>query len=298
MIIVQLTGGLGNQMFQYAAGRSLALAKGVALKLDISALASPGPGEQTRRDYSLGCFALPAGMASRAEVEALLHPLGRGLAGRLLARVERLRPRHARRLYHFEHPGLFDPNFFRAGRNVYLAGYWQSEKYFNRYEEILRGDFQVKRALAGENARLAELARGMESVSLHVRRQDYVTNAQHSRTHGTCPTAYYDAAMALVRQRVASPVYFVFSDDMAWCRANLRFAGPAHFVEHNPGDRAYEDLRLMSLCKHHIVANSSFSWWGAWLNPNREKIVIAPWKWFRDYTRASRDLVPEGWERI
>jgi hypothetical protein len=134
----------------------------------------------------------------------------------------------------------------------------------------------------------------VNAISLHVRRGDYANNPKTKATHGLCSLDYYQASVRQMAQKVARPHFFIFSDDMEWVQGNLKIDFPCVFVEHNRGAESYNDMRLMSLCKHHIIANSSFSWWGAWLNPNMEKIVIAPRKWFASQT-AVPDLFPAGW---
>ena len=119
-----------------------------------------------------------------------------------------------------------------------------------------------------------------------------------NQVHGTCDLGYYAQAVAHIANRVSQPVFFVFSDDHAWAREHLVLSHPVHYVDHNDTAHGYEDMRLMSLCRHHIIANSSFSWWGAWLNPRPDKIVVAPQRWFNDYDADTRDLCPEGWVRL
>ena len=129
------------------------------------------------------------------------------------------------------------------------------------------------------------------AVSLHVRRGDYVSDPKTKAILGVCSLDYYRAAIAHIAERIESPAFFVFSDDIAWAKANLEIPFPCEYVDHNQGQQSYNDMHLMSLCKHHIIANSSFSWWGAWLNPRKDKIVIAPENWFANNEDA-KDLIP------
>ncbi len=298
MIIVKLAGGLGNQMFQYAAGRSLAVVHNVPLKLDCAWYGeSPSP-LTTPRAYALHHFGIRKSEATPEEIAAVRHPWGSGLWGRLQARREGRRPPWRRRWYCQESATVFDPNFFRAGPDVYLDGYWQSEKHFTPIADDIRRIFTLRRPLSGRNREAAEAVAQCESVALHVRRKDYVTNPLIHQVFVVCGREYYEAAAARIQTRVTDPVFFVFSDDPVWCRENLRLPATTKFVDWNTADQDVEDLRLMSLCRHNIIANSSFSWWGAWLNRNSDKIVIAPRRWFRDPTVPTIDLIPAGWERL
>jgi hypothetical protein len=184
-----------------------------------------------------------------------------------------------------------------APGNVYLAGYWQSEKYFKEIEDIIRRDFCLKSEPGPENAAMADEIKGVPSVCVHVRRTDYVTDPRTNQHHGTCSPEYYRNAACLVGSQVSNPHFFVFSDEPDWARANLELPVPTTFVTHNGSEKGYEDLRLMALCQHYIIANSSFSWWGAWLG-NSGGIVVAPKRWFNTEGRDTRDLIPAGWARL
>jgi hypothetical protein len=138
----------------------------------------------------------------------------------------------------------------------------------------------------------------VNSVSIHIRRGDYVTNKRHSKVFSPCSHDYYSRAAKLIADQQPNPHYFVFSDDIGWAKANLEFEYPTTFVDVNDEAHSHEDMRLMSLCNHNIIANSSFSWWGAWLNVNPEKVVIAPQKWFSDYKCNTQDMIPENWIKI
>jgi hypothetical protein len=136
------------------------------------------------------------------------------------------------------------------------------------------------------------------AVSLHIRRGDYVSNAKFNAAHGTCDLDYYARAAAFVAERVGDPVIYAFSDDPAWVAENLKLPFEMRFVDHNDGSTAHEDLRLMATCKHHIIANSSFSWWGAWLNPLKDKVVAAPTQWFADPAKSNPDILPQSWHAV
>lgn len=291
MVITRLIGGLGNQMFQYAAGRRLAHVLGTELKLDITEFDNYK--FRTFRTYSLGNFNIREKFASLEEVAALTRPT---ILERIRAKVLRKPPRPPQtyiREKHFH----FDPEIMRLPDGVYLDGYWQSEKYFADIAEINRREFTVKVPQAGKNKELGEQINSRESVSLHVRRGDYASDPQTNKMHGCCGKDYYLCCVEHVTQLVKNPHFFIFSDDPEWTRDNLKLPYPMTLVEHNVGNKDYEDLRLMSQCKHHIIANSSFSWWGAWLNPRKDKMVLAPKQWFAKRKASTQDLIPAQWLR-
>lgn len=291
MIIANILGGLGNQMFQYAAAKALANALEEPLSLDVRDFS----------DYTLHRFELLKVFtcsAPLAEDTDLRHMLGWRSSRYALRALRRpslrlLRGRHLVVEPHFH----FWPEFFDAQPGSYLLGYWQSEKYFAAIADRLRQEFTFKQPLRGRNAELAESMAGCEAVSLHIRRGDYVTDAKTNSRHGVCSLDYYRQAIARISAHVAAPVFFVFSDDIPWTKENLKLEFPCVFIDHNQGENNYCDMQLMSLCRHHIIANSSFSWWGAWLNPRQDKVVIAPQHWFAHET-STADLVPTGWLRV
>ena len=288
-IIVKLRGGLGNQMFQYAVGRHLSQITKAALKLDITSLKN-----DPKRDYSLDCFNITENFATDEEIKWFKKYQRKPgkiwfLRNRLLADETK---------YAQERQFHFDQKILQLKQPVYLDGYWQTEKYFKDIEHIIRKEVIVKTPLQGENAEVAEEIVATTSVAMHIRRGDYVTNRETNEYHGTCGLDYYRKAIEIISKKVNNPHFFIFSDDHKWAKDNIVLEYPATYVEHNNADKNYEDLRLMNLCKHQIIANSSFSWWGAWLNPNKEKIVIAPKRWFQTPKMDTRDLLPDSWIRI
>jgi hypothetical protein len=295
MIIVRLSGGLGNQMFQYAAAKRLAAMHGAILKLDTTRLLKTAPVD-TPREYALGCFNISAAFAS--VVEGVLcdklgnrhsSPLFQILVGFGLHRTETgLR-------YVRQQGTAFDRSILDLPDNVCLEGFWQSEKYFPGIRDILHKEFTLRNALEGEDLKLAERIQACNAVSLHVRRGDYLSNPHAARHHGTCGGDYYGRAVRYIGEKVPSPHLFIFSDDPAWTRANLKYDLPTTFVSSIDQTDDGRDLTLMSMCRHHIIANSSFSWWGAWLGEYPGKTVIAPLRWFADPARDASDIIPEGW---
>ncbi len=295
MVFVKLMGGLGNQMFQYAAGLALARRVGAPLRLDTSLLAE-GPGDDGRRAFALHRLTISAKVASAAEIALAAGRRAPRWLDRVpgLRRLARPAPVPVLRERHFH----FDPLFLAASDPVCLVGYWQSERYFEGIRDLLRGEFALKSRLAGTNGEMADRIRGAPSVSVHVRRGDYVSREATNKFHGVCETAYYEACFAEMERRVPGAAYFVFSDEPAWVREHMSLPARSTVVDHNPREMAHEDMMLMSMCRHNIIANSSFSWWGAWLNANPDKVVLAPGRWFRDPSLDTSDLLPEGWIRI
>jgi hypothetical protein len=193
----------------------------------------------------------------------------------------------------------YDPAVAALRPPVALYGNWQSERYFADIAGTIRADFTLAEPLDAIRQQLAnEIAATPRSVSVHVRRGDYVTNPTANAYHGTCEPAWYAAAKARLEESLAGARYIVFSDDVAWARANLPDFADALFVEPAADGRDERDMHLMSLCRYHIIANSSFSWWGAWLDPRPDKRVIAPARWFAGAAHDTRDLIPTAWERL
>ncbi|WP_375174328.1 alpha-1,2-fucosyltransferase [Pseudooceanicola sp.] len=274
MIYTRFHGRTGNQMFQYAAARALALELGTQVVLDDRLAIARGERSITRIwDLPVVAGDLPPSKHDRK----LAHYLWRYFGSS---------PK-----YHREKGLGFDPAFFSLPDDSYLHGYWQSEKYFGRHADQIRSDFDLPPA-TGRNAELAaQIGEGL-SVSLHVRRGDYVALS----THGVCDQAYYDAALAALLPRLeAEPVIYVFSDEPDWARDHLVLPGQREVIDHNGEGADYEDMRLMSLCNHNIIANSSFSWWGAWLNADPGKIVVGPKDWFANPKLRNPDILPESW---
>ncbi|WP_245553721.1 alpha-1,2-fucosyltransferase [Anaeromusa acidaminophila] len=195
----------------------------------------------------------------------------------------------------FEKKYHYDSTVFERGlckKNITLDGYWQSYKYFSAIEDDLRRELTIPK----EREELIAISRSLpeNSVSIHVRRGDYVSNPKANAMHGTCSWEYYQAAIEKMTGLVKEPQYVVFSDDITWTKENLPLPN-AMYIGRELGLFDYEELILMSRCKHNIMANSTFSWWGAWLNSNPNKVVIAPRKWFRHKKIKVNDLFPSSW---
>jgi hypothetical protein len=294
MIIANLNGGLGNQMFQYANAKALAMRKGVDFLVDISLYEK----KVMHQGFELGrIFDLPVRLATNSDLKKVLGIFQQPLANRILARLPLLKRLSQKFVYepHFEYwDGLRD-----CIENAYLFGYWQSERYFLDCEEQIRREFTFKPFEDVKNIEVSQAITNSQcAVSVHVRRGDFVSNPKANAVHGALSSSYYSRALVDLSIKLPKMELFVFSDDIDWVRTNLDLgAYQVHFVGHNTGPNSYQDMALMSLCKHHVIANSSFSWWGAWLNPSRDKIVIAPKNWFVKPINT-KDLIPPSWIRL
>jgi hypothetical protein len=296
MIVSELISGLGNQMFQYAAARALSLEKNTELKLDRTWFDLEIE-KQTPRSYGLDPFLLKPSFISEKERTFFLKPYSGGILNRVLLKWNAMQPYYKQRVYREPH-FHFDSHFYDAKSNTYLIGYWQSEKYFTKYAQQIRADFGFKSLPGGQNENWRQLIQSSHAISLHVRRSDMVNNPDVVKTHGSCDLDYYTAAAEKIAEGVDNPIFFVFSDEPDWCKAHLKLEHQTHYIDNNIGEAAYCDMQLMSLCRHHVLANSSFSWWGAWLNPRDDKKVIAPKRWFADDSKDTSDLIPAGWLRM
>lgn len=292
MIIIKLIGGLGNQMFQYALGRHLAYKFNTALKLDITGLVDRRPRENfTLRNYEFEVYNIQAQIATKNEIAAFISDQT------LFNMTIKIKKKVGLIKIKFETEQKFQPSVLTMGSNVYLAGYWQSEKYFNAIEIIIRNDLQPKEPLPSTSQKQLDLICNENSVSLHIRRGDYATNILAKQVLGTLSLDYYKKSTQFISQKVLNPYFFIFSDDLNWVKQNMNLNYPFEIIDGNPD---YADLYLMSMCKHNIIANSSFSWLGAWLNPNLNKVVIAPKQWFANETMNAQtnDLIPGTWIRL
>jgi hypothetical protein len=290
MIIVRIFSGLGNQLFHYALGRALAERHQTTLKLDLASL-----GYDKQPAYGLRHFNIQAQPASLLEVAPFCWNPRWGTVRRGLRKV--LRELFFRRWHIARHLQMpFDPQVFETRLPVYVVGYWQSEKYFAGVARQVREELTLRSPLStGAQAMLREIRAG-PGIGLHVRRTDYVT-AANLKLYGACSPGYYAAAIEHIRARQRAPRLFVFSDDIAWVKENLPLPGPVTYRdERGLGD--YEDLYLLSQCTHQVIANSTFSWWAAWLNPNPDKLVVGPRPWFRDPSYNSEDIIPQGWVQL
>jgi len=287
--IVKLQGGLGNQLFQYAFGRALELETGVPCLLDLQEY------RDSRRKLGLDHFQskyTAAPPECRANYRTPRLKLKRQLK-------QILGIRFAIAATHFiENGHRYDPSVFQKQPPCYFEGYWQSEKYFQKFAPAIRDELRFRDAGLFERHPLYERIRAANSVSVHVRCGDYVKKAKIRKKLHVCTPGYYERAITAMRKRnpAENPHFFVFSDDHDWVRKNLPSGADFTLVS---SSTEYEDLFLMSSCKNNIIANSTYSWWAAWLNPNAGKAVIAPDQWFTPAAKLDyKDVAPDGWLKI
>ena len=286
-------GGLGNQMFQYAFGSYLARKNGTELKFDLTFLLDRTPSKNEHfvfRDFDLSIFELDVAEATKKEIAALTSRTGIPFAEKVLNKLAGTKKSYIRE-EHFH----VSEQYLELPDNVYLEGYWQSPAYFDQLpaDELSRL-FTFKNPVSGAAASLMETIEADNSVCVNVRRGDFV----HNPFHGSMDTSYFSSAEKLLNEKYPGLSYYVFSDDIEWCRENLQFTRPVRFISHEYAGEKFQDyLRLMSACKHFIIPNSSFAWWAVWLSSNPDKTVIAPANWFSDSAIDTSDLVPSNWIR-
>lgn len=299
ILLVRLAGGLGNQLFQYAFARHLSVSSHTRLLLDDS-----GYDRQAAPNTKLGIRQCGLHHFSiSGQFITCKHGL-KSLFGRTLLKIyeytDRMKPYHLKRyiVEPQENYFQFDPNVYhrKITSPVIMRGYWQSEKYFAAIADQLRSELILKSEPGAQYAKLARIIQETTSVSVHVRHGD--NSSMIAANLGMLPSEYYEKAIANLKREIANPHFFVFSDDISWAKETLKISGTVTFVDQNNEDSSHLDLSLMSLCKHHIVANSTFSWWGAWLGKNEEQIVYAPVRYYLNADIPNPDLYPETWRLI
>lgn len=291
MVIFEIIGGLGNQIFQWAAGQAFELENGIAVKYDLGGFDH----YQLHHGFELEkVFNITLDKAVQLDIRRIF-PANKNRYIRKICAVPALQGHFFNPLIVENNSGnpLDNPIFQRIERK-YISGYWQSEQYFNQHQNAIKSMLNFRHPLSGKNQVMAELITGSESVSVHVRRGDYICNLENLKKHGICSIDFYRKAIARIAEDIKNPKFFFFSDDMQWVKNNLAGDYDAVFVDHNKGQYSFFDMQLMSLCQHNIIANSSFSWWAAWLNKNANKIVIAPKHWYAN-GKSSAQLIPAEW---
>ena len=287
-VIVGLSGGLGNQLFQYAAGRSLAAQISAPLVLDLSWFRG-----QKLRKFSLSSFQIKAAECSQFQwlpsySQAQISRFSRRFLPRIMG-VPVLRETH----FHY------NEKFSKINGPVYLEGYWQSEFYFKEIRHLLLKDFTLNHYVPNSNLEmLSKINNGCDAICVHVRRGDYISNSSAAKIYGECSPDYFHRGVTKLSNELNNPHCFVFSDDYDWVRSNLKFSVPTTIVDINGQDAPEIDLVLMSNCHHFLIANSSFSWWAAWLAKRANKKIIAPEKWFLNADINTKDLIPSSWQRL
>lgn len=286
MIISKLKGGLGNQLFQYALGRKLALNHKTLLKLDISGLGKNTlPGDAVRQ-FALSNYKIEAEIATDAEILQYQKKYNRlqkfynKIVGRIIG----------------DRTVVFNSKILETSNNSYLDGYWQSPLYFNDIRDNLLKELTPKDNLSDYGQGVLNTIKNSNSVGIHIRRGDYVSNSKVRNEFGSCSISYYKNAISLILEKQIETQFFVFSDDITWVKEYLTLPKDTNYVS-DTSLKDSDELYLMSQCKHNIIANSSFSWWAAWLNDNPKKTVIAPTPWF-DNVIYDKNLIPETWIQI
>jgi hypothetical protein len=289
MIISKITSGLGNQLFQYALGRHLALQADTSLWFDLRYFHQEYATDTVRK-FKLDRFNIDYKLLDTS-------------AWQWAAKATRLLPgRSLRPLIEtrYEADFHFDPAVVRpAAPLTILWGFWQSERYFSESAAQIRQELTFNRPLGKSFLDFQQKIKAANvPISVHVRRGDYVTHPEFSQSFGFVGLEYYQKALSHLQSRFPDATLFFFSDDPDWVRANIKTDQPHVFVQNNGPDADVDDLQLMSLCRHHVIANSSFSWWGAWLDPHPDNVVIAPQRWFANKPWDTKDLIPSSWLRL
>ena len=296
MITVRLSGGIGNQMFQYSLGRVLSIKNSTPLILNTEAYldqtSRPFKKYMAVRKYTLSAFNIKARIAVRNEIPFIYRMYGKGKLSLAFDAMRRRIFRH--KGYELSFKG-FNPKILELKGGVYLDGYWQSPKYFAGFEDVIRKDFTFKNKFSDNIENLKKEIESQNSVCVHIRRGDYVNNSFYESVQ----KEYYDKGIAKIKSSTKIDKIYVFSDDIKWCEENLTFDFPVMFVgKEYAGAKDEGHLALMSTCKHFVICNSTFSWWGAYLSDYHAKIVIVPQRWFTDKNINESDLIPEEWIRI
>lgn len=288
MISVILSGGLGNQMYQYAAAKALSVRFNTGIYADLYALNKQT--NATFRKYGLNVFSTDLPIKNKLRNKLAIKSLGcisnKKLNDRLLNTSGIFRDNSAQ---------FFDPKFDNLKNGTTLYGYFQNELYFSDVESELRNDFIFRIPLSDKNTEIASQINNSQSASIHIRRGDYLNSNSNL---APLNVSYYAKAIELIKNKTEDTEFFVFSDEIEWVKQNLDFGNnTCHYIDENKGESNYIDMQLMSICKHNIIANSSFSWWGAWLNNNPDKVVIAPDKWYKNDINNNypEGFIPSKW---
>lgn len=282
MITIKMQAGLGNQLFQYALYCSMK-ERGKKVCLDDSWYNKDLPDYKKKaiQSFQVDYEKMPAGTYPNYI---------RDESNRFNMLIKKFN--WSKRLYVEKQSGLYDPKVFELD-DIYLDGYWQTEKYFFDCSKIIKKNLTYSKPLNEQNFNFIEQMKKSNSISIHVRRGDYISSGYKNKYGGICDELYYRNAINYVINRIPDPVFFIFSDDIAWCKKF--FQGSTVFVDNNTGTEAYLDMVLMSHCKHHIIANSSFSWWGAYLS-KEQGLTIAPTRW--QNSSEMPDIWCDDWIRI
>lgn len=295
-VVVQLKGGLGNQMFQYAIGRSMAIRNDADLYFDCSVLNNRKKvSDYTFREYNLDIFDNISGIiADESNVPQFSSKAS--IRSKLFNVLHYIRLRFSGFNYVFERKFNYNNKLFRNDSSkIYLNGYWQSYKYFTEIEDLIRSELTSFKFVNRNLSLIDSQIKSCDAICLHIRRTDFLTTTLHS----VVSENYVNTAVKIIEGKVKNPIFFVFSDDLIWCKEHISIPYTTIFVEDSlAGEKAEGHFYLMSQCKHFIISNSTFSWWAAWLSSaDKNKIVITPDKWFNSSIIVD-DLIPHNWIRI
>ena len=299
MILVRLMGGLGNQMFQYAAARGVAFRNNTELKIDTRLLDDNRKREHsiyTHRDLDLGIFRAELQHATVREVEYFNGRQYPHIPGKIVNKI-----RQALRGNNLvvERSKSFEPSILKLGDNKCMVGSWQSEKYFEDICGLVKEDFKFKQTVLPVSGSLRDEILSVNAVCVNVRRGDYVTSRIYSRDIGALALSYFQKGISICLEKLDNPHFFIFSDDIEWCREHLRISAPASFVLHeHAGAKFGNYLQLMSACTHFLISNSTFSWWAAWLGEKKGSLVLAPSQWARNPVLIPGDILPPRWKKL
>lgn len=309
MIITLFGGGLGNQMFQYAFGRRLSIKNSQPLKLDYhryeGVIADSNKGD---RIFGLNKFNISGDIASMKEISKFYKyyktdTLIRKFFVKFYKYLNKNKPFYAKP--YIMEPGENYINFnkkilYYKYKNVYIRGFWQSEKYFKDIEKIIRHDFTLRGEQNKEYYEMLSKIKNCDSISVQVRRGDFVLNKELKKTYHECSPSYFQKAVSIIANKTNNPKIFVISDGLEWVKKNISFPYPTEYISHT-GFTDNQKIMLMAACKHNVISNSTFAWWGAWLNQNPNKIIVSPRIWLNDKNKNKsyvNNLIPESWIKI
>lgn len=291
MIQVQLSGGLGNQMFQYAFGKHLAINTQSELILDLAYIQSKLPFKKfsTPMQYELDIFNLNVDCKTLYFSNGITYPLAK------LEYYLKTKRNTNKNNTLIESGMQFNADYLEKDEPLFIQGNFQSELYFKDIESDIREDFEFIHPLEEQNQQILNQIKSSNSISIHIRRGDYLSIKNNASKFRALELDYYKNAMSILENKMENITYFVFSDDINWVKENFKTHAETIFINHNKGKLSYIDMQLMSNCQHNIIANSTFSWWAAWLNANKNKIVVAPKTWFLIDELNQNDIVPTSW---
>jgi hypothetical protein len=288
MNIVKIHYGLGNQLFQFAFARAMNLRHNVEIKLD-STFYEQNKFEDHPRLFLLDKFKIPFEQVDSTELEKYFN---KSIGKRMISRIQKLFG-NFRSCIIYEYNLQFNKRYIKKNEDCYWIGYWQDFRYFKEFNNIIKEDLNFIFGPFEENKSWIDKINFTNSVCIHVRRGDYLTEINN--TVILTSLKYYNEAIEIICLKVKDPVFYIFSDDYEWSKDNIKIECDHYFLNHNGEHNAHEDLRLMKTCKHHIISNSSFSWWGAWLGSNPEQIVVCPKKWRINDVQMFQ---PENWIQL